>query len=197
MWRWHSRLQTLLGKPEADWQAFQALVLRIEVRDEGVTVDLDRAGMLGRGDHHTSLSRLQSRLDGADKLSCAPCDQILIFFIATRPVFRGGRTWLVRPEGVSALRRPDQQLIKALAQAHRALTDHDAAPAQSLDNWRGARAIADSYMRRLTSMAFLAPDVQRAILEGRQPAGLTAQQLSKQGLPLAWADQRRMFGLQR
>jgi len=42
--------------------------------------------------------------------------------------------------------------------------------------------------------AFLAPDIQRAILEGRQPAGLTAAQLMNAGIPLAWADQRKALG---
>jgi site-specific DNA recombinase len=192
-----SRLQALLATPETDWDVLCDLVRRIEVLNAGVMVDLDQASVLGLGDPTVALGRLQSRLEATDRLSCAPGEQTLKFFIATRPVFRGGRTWLVRPDGAAspALRKPDMQLIKALVQAHRALADHDAAPAQALEDWRGARAIADSYLRRLTSIAFLAPDVQRAILEGYQPAGLTAQQLCRQGFPLAWADQRRMFGL--
>lgn len=43
-------------------------------------------------------------------------------------------------------------------------------------------------------IAFLAPDIQRAILEGRQPQGLTMKRMIEDGVPLAWADQRRKFG---
>ena len=44
--------------------------------------------------------------------------------------------------------------------------------------------------RNLIKLAFLAPDLQQAILEGRQPAGLTLQALIEADLPPAWADQR-------
>jgi hypothetical protein len=44
-------------------------------------------------------------------------------------------------------------------------------------------------------LTFLAPDITRAILEGRQPGGFTAQKLvSQAALPLTWAEQRRVLG---
>jgi site-specific DNA recombinase len=46
------------------------------------------------------------------------------------------------------------------------------------------------YHRRLLRLAFLAPDLQRAILAGRQPAGLTLDQR----LPPLWTDQIGVFG---
>jgi len=49
-------------------------------------------------------------------------------------------------------------------------------------------------LRRLMGAAFLAPDIQRAIAEGHQPAGLTAAQLMNAGIPLAWSDQRQAMG---
>ncbi len=64
----------------------------------------------------------------------------------------------------------------------------------ALADLHDARSPADSYIRRLTPLAFLAPDIQRAILEGRQPPGLTLQQLISKPLPLAWIDQRRALG---
>ena len=44
------------------------------------------------------------------------------------------------------------------------------------------------------NLGLLAPDIQRAILENRAPAGLTANQLLSIDLPIAWADQRRTLG---
>jgi len=38
---------------------------------------------------------------------------------------------------------------------------------------------------------FLAPDIQQAILEGRQPPALTLDQLLRMRLPTDWAEQRR------
>ena len=45
------------------------------------------------------------------------------------------------------------------------------------------------YRRRLVRLAFLAPEIQRAIVEGRQSAGLTLAQLLKGPIPLDWSQQ--------
>lgn len=50
------------------------------------------------------------------------------------------------------------------------------------------------YHRSLAQLAFLAPDIQTAILEGRQPAGLTLESLLDKTLPVAWSDQRARLG---
>ena len=44
------------------------------------------------------------------------------------------------------------------------------------------------------SLAFLAPDIQRAILEGRQPPSFNLEGLAHSSIPLAWADQSTAFG---
>ena len=47
-------------------------------------------------------------------------------------------------------------------------------------------------MLRLT---YLAPDITRAILDGRHPRDFTAQKLLSQSrLPLGWPEQRRILG---
>lgn len=42
-------------------------------------------------------------------------------------------------------------------------------------------------------LAFLAPDIQQAIMEGRQPAGLCLEDLRRTPIPLCWDDQRRLL----
>jgi len=69
--------------------------------------------------------------------------------------------------------------------ARRRVADYNAAPTQSVAQWRQAKAVPDSYLRRLMGAAFLAPDIRRAILEGRRPAGLTAAQLMNAGKHLS------------
>lgn len=44
---------------------------------------------------------------------------------------------------------------------------------------------------RLIRLAFLAPDLKLAILEGRAPPGLMLERLKETGIPDDWADQRR------
>ena len=78
-------------------------------------------------------------------------------------------------------------LIRALRAAH-ALLEHDADGEPLID------AIpASPYHRRLLRLAFLAPELQRAILAGRQPPGLTLKHLLEQRLPLLWSEQKRVF----
>jgi hypothetical protein len=57
-----------------------------------------------------------------------------------------------------------------------------------------ARGMGDPYLRKLSGLAFLAPDIQRAILEGRQPGGLTLSKLLAAQLPLHWDKQRELLG---
>jgi site-specific DNA recombinase len=48
---------------------------------------------------------------------------------------------------------------------------------------------------RILPLAFLAPDIAEAILDGRQPAELTSARLKRMSdLPLEWQRQRRRLG---
>ena len=79
-------------------------------------------------------------------------------------------------------------LIKALRTAH-AMLELEAGGGPML-----ATIPASPYHRRLLRLAFLAPDLQRAILAGRQPVGLTLKQLLELPLPLLWTEQIGVFG---
>jgi site-specific DNA recombinase len=58
-----------------------------------------------------------------------------------------------------------------------------------------AEKLSPSYVALLLRLTFLAPDIARAILEGRQPGGFTIQKLvAHAALPLAWAAQRQLLG---
>jgi hypothetical protein len=47
---------------------------------------------------------------------------------------------------------------------------------------------------RLLRLNYLAPDIVTGLLDGTQPAGLTANKLIRSDLPLDWALQRRLLG---
>lgn len=49
-------------------------------------------------------------------------------------------------------------------------------------------------LRRIANIALLASDIQAAIVEGFQPAGLALEMLKIIKLPIAWADQRAALG---
>jgi site-specific DNA recombinase len=94
-----------------------------------------------------------------------------------------------------ATAKPDRRLIKLLIRARRfnaALAGSDGVPFAALAKQEG---VSPSYFTRLVRLSYLAPDITRAILDGRQPRGLTADKLLVQSrLPLAWHDQRTVLG---
>ena len=52
-----------------------------------------------------------------------------------------------------------------------------------------------SLLRRIVRLAYLAPDITTAILDGRQPATLSAPRLAEaRALPITWTEQRLALG---
>ncbi|MDP8993736.1 MAG: hypothetical protein M3N07_01945 [Pseudomonadota bacterium] len=111
----------------------------------------------------------------------------------TRLCTRGGRTWLLEPNG-SRRSRPSRPLIAALRRAHVELQLRGIDMTEKRGQLAQPRGVDDPYLRKLTGLAFLAPDMQRGILEGQQPAGLTLSTLLSVPLPLDWQEQRRQLG---
>ena len=65
--------------------------------------------------------------------------------------------------------------------------------AHSLQELAQRDDIARRYIRRLVDLAFLSPQLVDEILQGRQPAELTATRLTKLDLPLSWAEQHSLI----
>ena len=83
--------------------------------------------------------------------------------------------------------RPDQKLIAALRRAH-SLLGRDRNGMPLLD-----ASPPSAYNRNLIRLAFLAPNIQRDILEGRQPPSLNLQHLVTMEIPLCWNEQRKLL----
>jgi hypothetical protein len=107
----------------------------------------------------------------------------------------GGETKLIVPAAAPGTTptRTNPTLIKALARAHswvaRLLSDE----ASSIRAIAQAERLSGRYVARIIPLAFLAPDITGAILEGAQPQDLTLAKLCHR-LPLAWPEQRRTLG---
>lgn len=176
-----ARLKAVLARllPEQRQQQDPLLLVsRIELHAAGIELCLP-IRLLGR---------LQPRLGAGETVEPDRGDpSVLRLSLATCLRTQGGRTEVIG--GVPSRSRPDPVLIRALRSAHAMLkTNRTGFP--TLD-----AAPATSYSRKLISLAFLAPDLQRAILEGRQPAQMTLAGLMDVDIPLSWARQRQMFGM--
>jgi DNA invertase Pin-like site-specific DNA recombinase len=116
----------------------------------------------------------------------------------TRPVQwvrRRGRTEVQPPPGQESApaSRPDPYLVKALRRAHQVLAQHGGGPVGRPEQALPGSAPDGPYERRLIRFAFLAPDLQAQILEGRQPRGLTLKSLLRWEPPADWRSQRVAF----
>jgi hypothetical protein len=60
---------------------------------------------------------------------------------------------------------------------------------------RAGYGVGPGYVSRVIQLAFLAPDIVKGIIEGRQPIELTAESLMRnRKIPTDWRKQRRLLG---
>ena len=152
------------------------LPLRIEVREESLQMLLPM----------DLLGSVRGHLDTGESAEPEPGDaKVFRLTIPVRLRLRGGRTWIIG--GTAPAARRDPVLIRALRAAHTLVrTDKQGLPMLEV-------APTSPYHRRLVRLAFLAPDLQRAILAGQQPLGLILESLMRRPIPIDWADQAAMF----
>ena len=92
--------------------------------------------------------------------------------------------------------RADSALLKAVARAQQWSEDLLMGRAQSVVEIAEREGVTDRYVRRLTRLAFLAPEIVEAIVAGNQPPELTAEALAERiELPLLWTAQERAVGI--
>jgi hypothetical protein len=105
---------------------------------------------------------------------------------------RGGRKVIIAPDGgdawAPAKPRPDETLIRALARAHRWKRLLEEGTYRSAVEIAEAEGVTRSFVNRLLRLTLLAPDVQEAILDGRQPKGLQLEELTRT-MPIVWGEQ--------
>ena len=111
---------------------------------------------------------------------------------------RSGRKVIIAPDGSDAWApakpRHDETLIRALARAHRWKRMLEQGTYSSISALAEAEKINKGFVSRLLNLTLLAPDIQEAILDGRQPKGMQLEELTR-AMPKEWAEQRRSFGL--
>jgi len=91
--------------------------------------------------------------------------------------------------------KPDARLIKLLVRAHRLNTTLVHGDGVAFAALAVREGVSRSYFTRVVRLSYLAPDITQAILEGRQPRGMTAEKLLQHSrLPLGWHDQRTVLG---
>jgi hypothetical protein len=91
--------------------------------------------------------------------------------------------------------RPNPSLIKLIVRAHLFKARLLQSAGGKFAELARREKLNRSYYSRVVRLTYLAPDITRAILEGRQPPGVTAAMLLEHSdLPLAWPEQRKALG---
>ena len=102
---------------------------------------------------------------------------------------------LVVGHGVAPKRAPNPNLVEIITLSHDWWHRLQSGQAESVRELAAAERVSRAYMGRVLRLAFLAPDIVEAILEGTQPVTLsTKRQLLHQNLPFRWSDQHRLLG---
>lgn len=112
---------------------------------------------------------------------------------------RGGRKIVVAPDGSvlpGASRQTttpsDPALVKALARAFRYQSLLDSGKYHSISEMAAAEKLDRGYLGRLLQLTLLEPAIVQAIIDGRQPAGVTLPALMEP-FPVAWREQRAIL----
>ncbi len=108
---------------------------------------------------------------------------------------RGGRKLMIAPSSTTSRgsSAADTTLVKALARAFRWRRMMEAGRYGTINELAAAEKINSSYVSRLLRLTLLAPDIVGAILDGRQPAGMTLPGLMEP-FPIIWSEQQSTIG---
>jgi DNA invertase Pin-like site-specific DNA recombinase len=176
--------------PEADAADVRRIVRRVEVHATAVHMLLN--GRELSGGRAIQLDELRPRLPAGDQLLAEPSRVgVVRLVLPVRMKIRGGRTWRSDASGTGPPPRlsVDITALKRLRAAHAGLRACGAHPDCAFITLHHARAPASLGSVR---WAFLAPDIQRSLLDGR----LTWADMRPlmNNLPLSWSEQCRLIG---
>ncbi len=125
----------------------------------------------------------------------------LEIFIPAKFKRSDGRVMIIEPEETGEMKEaeswdlrvaPASSLARHLARAHAWLELLEARTFQNVLQLAEELNIDPSYAGRTLRLVNLAPDIQEAIIEGKEPDGFTINKL-KGNIPDDWQEQREMF----
>ena len=104
---------------------------------------------------------------------------------------RGGRKLMVAPSSPASpgASGADTTLVKAVARAFRWRRMMEAGHYGTINELAAAEKINSSYVSRVLRLTLLAPDIVEAIVDGRQPEGMTLPGLMEP-FPVEWGRQQ-------
>jgi DNA invertase Pin-like site-specific DNA recombinase len=176
------RLADQLRNPAEDCdRTIRALIVRIEVSDETIRIELNR-------------DALTQRLEVVSGDTAAVTHEALKLDLRSKVCRLGKEKRLIVAAHLPAS-NPDAALIKAIVHAHHWFEMLKNRETESITDLAKREGMPRTYVGSIVPFALLAPDITEAILDGRQPVGLTLDRLlATSPLPISWSQQRLALG---
>jgi len=170
------------GTPDRQRLLLSALLHRTTLRADSIRIEIKRSGLAGLVGNPGA---------GAGKSS----EGLFELIVPIQLQRRGVEAKLVMKAAGDRSSPPDLKLVTVLADALRWIDDLAHGQAASVRDLARRNNRDAGEVSRTLPLAFLAPNIVEAIIEGRHPVGLTPRQLKHIGdLPRRWDDQRRRLG---
>ena len=198
----HQRLIAASGKLNGRWAEMQtserrAFLLAAEtsvtVKEEETRIALSRPGLRSALIEEAPIGKTAAAPTRQTKVRDEN-DQITIECPSRLKLCSGEMRLVIPPGDARALPpRNNDALIKAIVRAHKwrdKLVSGETSSTRAIAREEG---LTERPVGRTLRLAFLAPDIVEAILDGRQPADLELKHLL-QNIPLAWDEQRKLLG---
>ena len=193
-------VRALDDRREDAWNMnFRPMIVRVRVGLDRIDVDLSAERLVGR---LLQTSNDESGPGKGDYLpSCGnksdPAESV-VRLAAPAELKRSGKEMKFIVERDTNARAADPSLTRLIVRAHRLMRRLAENPGSTLEDIASRENMGGPYAARLIRLNHLAPDIVAAILDGKQPASLTANKLiADTRLPLDWCAQRTVLGFAR
>lgn len=175
------RLSQIMDAP-IDWAAARRALMRIDLNDKGVALAFDRDAL-----EPSWVERLRDDR-GFSEHECT-------LQIQARFAPRSGAVRMLDAHGRSVTQAPkiNDALVRALGRGWRWRALLLRGAYHSSTALARAEGVTRKVVRRCIALAYLAPDLQREILDGRQRPGLSLDRLLTLDIPRDWAAQTRLL----
>jgi site-specific DNA recombinase len=188
MWRRANKLaQDLSGLGDAARSLLLRLVRKVVVHADKIETEIGVANLL------CQLSQGKPVQCGAE-----PDEAAIVLTSPCRLLRCGLEMRLVIDCQAGTEHRMDANLIAAIVRAHEWWRELCSGKVRTIREIAKREGSGERHVARILKLAFLAPDITAAVLDGRQPPHLTADQLIRMSdLPRCWQQQSQRLGFAR
>jgi site-specific DNA recombinase len=161
---------------------FAGILVRITIQQESIDVNMSKEGT-------------RARLLNQERILGQVSDgKPIVFTIAMNLKRCGGEMRLIIPGGgaIDHRRQPVSSLIKAVSRASDWVRRMEVRECKHQRALAKATRLEPRYINSILRLAFLAPEIVEAIVDGRQPPNLTLGSL-KGVLPMSWPQQEKLI----